>query len=786
MILQTLHFDRPAMRGYFALSVLTLCMQQAWAGTGPEDYFGDLSPVPSYATTTGGLHIPTAEIVDEGVFALQRDTFRNPRFAARASRSNNTGLTFALGPYLEVAGRLANYPGFGEPDPNNGFDPLVLRDLSANVKLQIPRFSEYLPTLAIGITDAGGAANFFDAQYGVATHTFGPVKATVGYGRRGNQQFAGAFGGIEVRPFKNLSPRFDFLSNLTVLVEDDSRDTHVGVRYMTDELRWLNDARIVATVSRTVNAVDETGKPFGHTDAGITLHLPLFDRSIGKRLPQPERNADTGEPDFNRLRYTQPYIEPNTPERLAKLQDPAKYGQGATEYAAITQQTAEDIFAQGRLNSAELSAAQNNKELPQQTQIDASQLANVSDLQALLVKQGFTSVRVGAMSNSPTTVVVEFDNHRYSRDEVDGFGVALGLIVTKAPVAFKSVVLVSTKLGLPVATLQVDRLKYHLYLAGEPARVVEESLQMNTLTHLKDGDVNWLTDKSKPLRAKIAFEPRQVFTAGTEVGNFDNSVGINGNLYLPLWRGAEFFASYTKQIYNTTNFGPGTIFGEGLIDGTVNLSLQQSYELFGVFNTSTLAEIERNAYGFQQESTKYFNNGGSYVQYRGTYLEPKFKRPNSRSLNSQSLTLSHYHEYFDWYYDVTYHDYLSGDRGPEFGLKKQFGDISARLLVRQSDLIKLAGLEFEIPLALREGPNNYKGVQVNGSNVWRQGLFTQFGEKANTIIFAGVGVPRFRYQSGDVFFNRQRNHEAHYRKNLARMRDSFYKFALDTLKTTAN
>lgn len=747
-----------------ALTLLSLCMQQAWAGdTGQQDYFGDLNPVPSYATTTGGLHIPSAEILDEGVFAMQRDTFRNPRFAARASRSNNTGLAFALGPYLEVAGRLANYPGFGEPDPSSGFDSLLLRDLSANLKLQIPRFSEYLPTLAIGITDAGGAANFFDAKYGVATHSFGPVKATVGYGRRNNQQFAGAFGGIEVRPFKN----YGMLSNLTFLMEDDSRDTHLGVRYMTDELRWLNDARIVATVSRAVNAVDETGKPFSHTDAGITLHLPLFDRSIGKRLPQPERNADTGEPDFNRLRYTQPYVEPDTPQRLASLQDPIKYGQGATQYAAATGQTAEDIFVQARAT---------------QPQVDANALANVDDLQALLVKQGFTSVRIGAVSNQLNALVVEFENNRYTRDETDAFGIALGLIVTKAPVAFKSVVLVSTKLGLPVATLQVDRLKYHLYLAGEPARVVEENLQFNTLTHLDNDQINWLTQASAAVRVKGTLEPRQVFTAGTEVGNFDTSIGINGNVYVPLWKGAEFFASYTEQLYDTANFGRGTIFGEGLIDGFVNLSIQQSYELFGIFNTTTLGEFTRTAYGLQQESTKYFNNGATYLQYRGSQIEAKNRRLRVKSRTSQSLTLSHYHEYFDWYYDATYHQYLTEDSGFELGLKKYFGDVSARLLVRQSELVKLAGLEFEIPFSFREGPAQYKGIQLNGSNVWRQGLLTKFGEERNDIIFEGVGVSRFRYQSGDVFFNRQRNHQAHYLQNLPRLRDAFYKFGLKTLK----
>jgi hypothetical protein len=764
----------------FTLTMLALCVQRAWAaGEHGEDYFGDLSPVPSYATTTGGLHIPSAEILDGGVFALQRDAFRNPRFGARASRSNNTGLTFSMGPYLEVAGRLANYPAFGEPDPNSGFDPLVLRDLSANVKLQLPRFSEYLPTLAVGITDAGGAVNFFDAQYGVATHAFGPIKATVGYGRRSNQQFAGGFGGIEVRPFKDLGSRFDVLSNLTFLLEDDSRDTHVGVRYMTDELRWLNDARVVATVSRAVNAVDETGKPFSHTDAGITLHLPLFDRSIGKRLPQPERNKETGEPDFNRLRYSEPYVEPNTPERLASLQDPKLYGKGATEYAAVTQKTAEQIFAESRLAESRIITPPEEN----QTQIDASTLANVSELQELLVMQGFTSVRAGTISNQPHSLVVEFDNHRYSRDEVDGFGVALGLIVTKAPIAFKSVVLVSKKLGLPVATLQVDRLKYHLYLAGEPSRVVEESLQFNTLTHLEDEEINWLTQTSYPILIKGTLEPRQVFTAGTEVGNFDNSIGVNGNIYVPLWKGAEFFASYTEQLYDTNNFGKGTIFGEGLIDGFVNFSIQQSYQLFGVFNTTTLGEFTRTAYGLQQESTKYFNNGATYLQYRGSQIEAKNRRLRVKSRTSQSLTLSHYHEYFDWYYDATYHQYLTEDSGFEFGLKKDFGDVSARLLLRQSELVKVAGLEFEIPFSFREGPRQFKGVQLNGSNVWRQGLITKIGEERNDIIFEGIGVSRFRYRSGDVFFNRQRNHQDHYIQNLPRMRDAFYKYGLKTLKT---
>ncbi len=753
--------------------MLALCVQQAWA-TGDQasyqgkDYFGDLSPVPSYATTTGGLHIPSAEILDEGVFALQRDTFRNPRFGARASRSNNTGLAFSMGPYLEVAGRLANYPAFGEPDVNSGFDPLVLRDLSANVKLQIPRFSEYLPTLAVGITDAGGAANFFDAQYGVATHTFGPVKATVGYGRRSNQQFNGGFGGVEIRPFKD----FGVLSNLTFLLEDDSRDTHVGVRYMTDELRWLNDARIVATVSRAINAVDETGKPFSHTDAGITLHLPLFDRSIGKRLPQPERNKETGEPDFNRLRYTQPYVEPDTPERLASLQDPTRYGQGATAYAGITQKTAEQIFAESRASQSET----------ENTQIDSSAVANVSELQELLVKQGFTSVRIGTISKQAQTLVVEFDNHRYTRDEVDALGVAMGLIVTKAPVAFKTIVLVSTKLDLPVATLQVDRLKYHLYLAGEPARVIEEGLQFNPLSHLEDEDVNWLTQQSASLKARTSFEPRQAFTAGTEVGNFDNSLGLNGNLYVPLWKGAEFFASYTKQLYETNNFGPGKIFGQGLIDRTVNLSIQQSYELFGIFNTTTLGEFERTTEGLQQESTKFFNNGASYLQFRATHLRPKNRRFGSQSRESQTLTYSHYHEYFDWYYDVNYHNYITEDKGFEVGLKKYFGDVGARLVVRKSDVINLAGLEFEIPIAFREAPRNYKGFQFNGSSVWRQGLFTRFGDESNFIFFEGAVTPRFRYQSNDVFFNRGRNHQQHIIKNLPRMRDAFYKFGLEVMK----
>src|SRR5690606_37684000 len=104
---------------------------------------------------TGGLVIPSAWVLDSGTMAFTAGNYMEPRIPYPDKRQN---YSFGVGflPYLEVFGRFAEYQYDGPSRP--GLDVNGPRDLSANVKFQLPSLHDSLPDFALGVNDLGGAA----------------------------------------------------------------------------------------------------------------------------------------------------------------------------------------------------------------------------------------------------------------------------------------------------------------------------------------------------------------------------------------------------------------------------------------------------------------------------------------------------------------------------------------------------------------------------------------------------------------------------------------------------
>ena len=103
--------------------------------------------------------------------------FREPGFSPNAKRSNWSG-GIGLVPYVGVFGRFVDYTTTA---PGSAVLTGGIRDLSPNVKIQIPPLSPRLPNFAVGVNDfAGGAVNFRSA-YGVASDQYGPLRWSAGY-----------------------------------------------------------------------------------------------------------------------------------------------------------------------------------------------------------------------------------------------------------------------------------------------------------------------------------------------------------------------------------------------------------------------------------------------------------------------------------------------------------------------------------------------------------------------------------------------------------------------------
>ena len=98
---------------------------------------------------TGLINTPNAQVINEGdtVFSYNNQFDNHLRdYDYTKKRNDSDDFVFGVGilPNLEIQARFKEQVGY-------------TRDLSANIKYQIPQFNEYFPTIAIGVQDFGSA-----------------------------------------------------------------------------------------------------------------------------------------------------------------------------------------------------------------------------------------------------------------------------------------------------------------------------------------------------------------------------------------------------------------------------------------------------------------------------------------------------------------------------------------------------------------------------------------------------------------------------------------------------
>ena len=201
---------------------------------------------------TGLINTPNAQVMNEGdiVFSFNNQ-FDNHLSGYDDSKERTDAQDYVFGagflPNLEIQGR------FKEQMP-------YTRDLSANIKYQIPQFHEYLPNIAIGVQDLGSATSTYENYYIVADKSFSFVRASLGYGYSNNNRTArmdGVFGGLEAR----VAPW------LSVLGEYDGEESHAGIRLNMPQ-EWSEYVRLNATIAS--NLSDD-----GHASFMVNAVIPL-------------------------------------------------------------------------------------------------------------------------------------------------------------------------------------------------------------------------------------------------------------------------------------------------------------------------------------------------------------------------------------------------------------------------------------------------------------------------------------------------------------------------------
>ncbi|MCG8673670.1 MAG: YjbH domain-containing protein, partial [Pseudomonadales bacterium] len=328
---------------------------------------------------SGLYNVPNAHVTEygTGIASYSDMMFFNDEYR----HNNNIVGSFGVLPHVEVSGRIAwfnSHTNFFESEEPEA------RDLSANIKINIPFIPEDWFHLAIGEQDVGGAASFFDAQYIVASKRIGPVRIDAGVGKNDTTgRLDGAFGGVEFSPFEWIS----------LLAEYDAQDTNTGFRLSTPE-SWLpKGARVDLTVLADSDNETANGKSF----YGVGFKFPLGG-GFTKERPKQHPRTDVAE-------LSRPFK--SVPMHYAA----SKFGRVKSRKNTVTDTPRNAVHSS-------ISAPTNS-----------ASLATSKEIAKRLEKHGFERIDVGIQGN---TLIVAFENNVYNRSEIDAISVALNTITDAA------------------------------------------------------------------------------------------------------------------------------------------------------------------------------------------------------------------------------------------------------------------------------------------------------------------------------------------------------------------
>jgi len=442
-----------------------------------------------------------------------------------------------------------------------------------------------------------------------------------------------------------------------------------------------------------------------------------------------------------------------------------------------------------------------NKNLHNKTQVPYYQPpANIDGnnsllgLQQKLEAEGFEAVRVG--KTGVNTAYVELENHIYNRNQLDGLGVALGMLSTSLSDEFNRFKLVIKEREIATLVVSGSPSQYRAFLNNEQVL----NLSISTDTFGAQQDVQWLNQSVSDhfwLKPRFTFWPSLVSTVGTELGMFDASLALLSHLELPLWQGAAISAVHLTQLAETEDFKDGEYFDKWKQkNGIQEYSLHQTISLpFNVKNM-VFAGKYRQDYNYLANEIRWQSDNGVHrinlltAQYEKQNIAERQPYSNCNviypacwppiELKEREVIVGMYRYYstaLDATAEIRYGQFWQQDQGFIVKIERMFGDVTINLnyqntKVENEEATQFIGLGFSIPLTPRKDYNS-KYVQVRGIPKWNYTVSTLVGESHNNLTPGTGDSARLFYNLDNIYYNLDRLGKAYVYDNAQRLKQAY-------------
>ncbi|ALK87337.1 hypothetical protein L63ED372_00108 [Limnohabitans sp. 63ED37-2] len=699
---------------------------------------------------TGAINTPTAFTLKPASMGMSL-TNSIPEFYEQfpgVGSMLSLNLGFGLAPGLEAVGRLTNN-GDLHCDLYYSSCKSSTRDLSVGGKYQLPlhwlfgndllNHQYFKPALAFGITDYGGAATLYRQKYAVGSVTSGPVTLSAGraasiYTDHGGGLIQGNFGSV----IYQLTPQ------LSAIAETDSRERRLGVSW-THRLTGNTDLVLAASKKLT----NSTYQQASQATLALVYH---FGRGDKESAAKPVDTRDWGRPTAAAIHSQEAASPSSAPKAVVKTESAEPVIQAPKEALASPAATVK---------------------WPEASDQDKAQA-----LADRFAQNGFSDIDV---AQTPSGWLVRAEPRLWRQNRLDAYGAALSSYLLAAQDIDLSQVqhlnVALTFMGQVVGGLSVEDAASAIqcmrqYLGGADmcsgGKAFKLHYEQETLPEFKQAQWLLLQEKNRRFMPQFELSPAASYTAGTEFGLFDYSIGATLGWEVPLAKGLFWQGFYAQLLTESDEFkdptsyfrrvgmGEATRAGSNLLVYQTRLLPQWSSRLWGQLSVGDLgyqtSGHQINAYWATEDG-----------RYRATWVKGQWRNESMWQVrNPHILNLSVRPLSSDFQITYSTGQFHNNDKGHRLGLSFSFADNGVQFFWRKTGPSNILpnnnafmGFSITMPLgpkqALEAGPASFRL-----RDRWEMGVETKVGQKDNYIEPFYGAFPGIRHSlDTDVFdFNR--------------------------------
>ncbi|MCZ0924035.1 YjbH domain-containing protein [Vibrio diabolicus] len=418
--------------------------------------------------------------------------------------------------------------------------------------------------------------------------------------------------------------------------------------------------------------------------------------------------------------------------------------------------------------------------------------ASISALVSALRNEGFVNIQVGTLNQS---VVVALENRRYNHNQMDGLGVAMGIISSHFSAnSAQEMGLSSDRVELmllanqkPVVSVQTDAVCYQSFVNGSAAC---DDIQINT-QNLSDKLklVEWKTERvnSGALNSQLVLSPMVRHGVATEYGVYDYSFAMSSNLYTFLWSGAAVDIRHILPLAESDDFEEGGYFEDSAYENEIDRAMvHQFFRLpyVDVANQVSLGLLKTDYVGARSESAWFSPSGAHALGLEMSYFQHMDEKDKNGYANPDRQTFLTRYTFsmpeWDWQFNATAGEFWKGDVGAKFTTSHWFEDIEVSAsyqVTKFNDTDEEQFVTVAVKLPLTPWRDMSPGLlQVRGNEAYDFNVSTRVGNDANYLSTEQGDELVMDNSMLRRYFNRGRYGSDYFEENKIRMRNAYLRY----------